>query len=224
LIFKVLTVLKYKKDWMQCLSQIGAGVVGIIITFETMTAGYATTDEELVALLTGGDAAAFRLLYDRYWKRMLAKAYTQLGSHADAEEVVQDTFINLWNRRERLQLKYTFTTYIAAAMRYEIMARIARNKIRLHLSLDDVTVKPIADDATRQWLDFEDLLAEIESAVQALPEKCQLVFRLSREQGLTEKQIAEHLSISPKTVEAHMSKALKSLRSALKNAPIFFLL
>jgi RNA polymerase sigma-70 factor (family 1) len=175
----------------------------------------ALTDEQLAARLVNSDGAAFRMLYERYWQRMLVKAYTRLGSHADAEEVVQDAFINLWKRRSRLQLRHTFHTYIAAVVRYEIMARIALNKNRDHLTIDDQHLESLSDDATRQWLAFGDLADEIEKAVQALPEKCRLVFRLSREEGLSEKQIAEKLDIAPKTVEAHMTKALKSLRSAL---------
>jgi len=173
------------------------------------------TDEELVVLLNEDNEQAFRVLYDRYWKRMLVKAYAQLGSHADAEEVVQDAFINLWKRRNKLQLKYSFHTYIACVVRYEVMARMAKNKTAEHISINEELEEGTPDDATRQWLDFDDLSRQLEDAVQALPEKCQLVFRLSREQGLSEKQIAENLEISPKTVEAHMSKALRSLRSAI---------
>lgn len=173
------------------------------------------TDEELVMLLKEDNEQVFRVLYDRYWKRMLVKAYAQLGSHADAEEVVQDAFISLWKRRHKIQLKYSFHTYIASVVRYEVMARIAKNKTHGHISISEELEEATPDDATRQWLDFDDLSRQLEDAVQTLPEKCQLVFRLSREQGLTEKQIAENLDISPKTVEAHMTKALKSLRSAI---------
>lgn len=172
-------------------------------------------DEQLIALLIQDDEAAFRALYEKYWQRMLIKAYTQLNSQEDAEEVVQDAFINLWKRRSRLQLKFSFHTYIAAVVRYEVMAKIALNKTREYSALQDEHLESLADDATRQWLAFDDLYEEIEQAVQALPEKCQLVFRLSRENGLSEKQIAENLNISQKTVEAHMTKALKSLRTTL---------
>lgn len=173
------------------------------------------TDEQLVALLIRDDEVAFRVLYEKYWQRMLIKAYIQLNSQEDAEEVVQDAFINLWKRRSRLQLKFSFHTYIAAVVRYEVMAKIALNKNRAYIALEDERLESLADDSTRQWLAFDDLYEEIEKAVQALPEKCQLVFRLSREKNLSEKQIAENLDISPKTVEAHMTKALKSLRTAL---------
>jgi len=175
----------------------------------------ALTDEQLVSLLIQDDEAAFRALYEKYWQRMLIKAFTQLNSQEDAEEVVQDAFINLWKRRSRLRLKFSFHTYIAAVVRYEVMARIALNKSRAYVALEEEQLQSMADDATRQWLAFDDLCDEIERTVKALPEKCQLVFRLSREKGLSDKQIAEHLDISQKTVEAHRTKALKSLRASL---------
>ena len=78
----------------------------------------------------------------------------------------------------------------------------------------------IADDATRQWLEFQEVSAKLEVLIAALPEKCRLVFKLSREQGLTQKQIAKELSISENTVEAHIGKAIRSLKAGLKS---FFL-
>lgn len=181
------------------------------------------SDSELVLRLSADDQGAFRMLYERYWKKMLVKAYTQLQSHADAEEVVQDAFINLWRRRHTLQIKHTFHTYIASVVRYEVMTRIAGNKKRF-VSIEDAKPAAVEDDATRQWLDFSDLQKEIEAAIAELPEKCRLVFRMSRNEGMTEKQIAEELDISHKTVEAHMSKALKNLRKRLRHNFIFLFL
>ena len=179
------------------------------------------TDQELIALLAADDEKAFRALYSRYWKRMLLKAYMQLGSQTDAEEVVQDAFINLWKRRHRIQLRYSFHTYIAAVVRYEIMAKLAGRKVHEYIPVDDASVLSLADHSTQQWLDFEELLQQVEHEVQQLPEKCQLVFRLSREKGLSEKQVAENLDISVKTVEAHIGKALKTLRVGLSHILLF---
>ncbi|TZF81350.1 RNA polymerase sigma-70 factor [Pedobacter sp. BS3] len=182
------------------------------------------TDQELVTLLTADDEKAFRTLYNRYWQRLLLKAYMQLGTYTEAEEVVQDTFINLWKRRHRIQLHYSFHTYIAAVVRYEIMAKLAGRKVCEHIPVDDARVLSLADHSTQQWLDFEELSKQIELEVQQLPEKCQLVFRLSREKGLTEKQVAENLDISVKTVEAHISKALKTLRVGLSHILLFVII
>lgn len=173
------------------------------------------SDHELYDLLAQDDEAAFALLYKRYWKRLIYKALLKLDNEADAEEVVQEIFIDLWNSRHRIRIQYSVHTYLAAMVRYKIMARIAASQTRPQLSDDNVYQLSIPDHSTEQWLNFADLRDEIEAAVKALPEKCQLVFRLSREQGMTDRQIAAHLDISQKTVEAHISKALKTLHSSL---------
>ncbi|NLU90471.1 RNA polymerase sigma factor [Chitinophaga sp. Ak27] len=178
------------------------------------------TDEELLQLLMQNNEPAFRQLHKRYWKKLLVKAYTQLQSYADAEELVQDVFINIWYRRHSLQIKYSFHTYISAVIRYKIFEKIAANKRRP--AMEDTTDCIISDHSTELWLEGEELKATIESVIDTLPEKCQLVFRLSREQGMTEKQIAHALRISRKTVESHMSKALRILRGAVNHLRCFF--
>lgn len=175
------------------------------------------TDEELIKLLGQDDQHAFEALYNKYWKRMLIKAYALLDSEIDAEEVVQNTFINIWQRRERLELKYSFHTYLASAVKYEVMALLAKkNKYKL-VNIEEAYGTDTEDDSTQQNLELADLSLHIEMTIQALPEKCRLVYRMSREQSLSEKQIAEILVISPKTVQAHMTKALKTLRLSLRS-------
>lgn len=181
-----------------------------------MAIGKKLSDEELVVMVTENSNEAFRILYNRYWNRMLIKAYSVLQSYDLAEEVVQDAFINLWRRRHSLQLKYSFHTYIASVVKYEVMARLAQRK-KQPVYLDDITVAPTQDHSTQQWLDFDELKGQIEMTIHTLPDKCQLVFRLSREQGLSTKQISDTLDISHKTVEAHISKALKTLRISLSS-------
>jgi RNA polymerase sigma-70 factor (family 1) len=183
------------------------------------------TDEELVVLITQDDVKAFQLLYNRYWKRMLAKACSQLQSHTAAEEVVQDAFINFWKRRHKIELKYRFHTYIASVVKYEVMAQLAK-KSKQHLYIDDLSLPVIQDHSTQHWLDFDELKLQMDNLIHTLPSKCQLVFKLSREHGLSDKQISENLEISRKTVEAHISKALRTLRLSINNfltlAPFFF--
>lgn len=185
----------------------------------------ALTDEELVVLITQDNVKAFQLLYNRYWKKMLAKAYTQLQSHTIAEEVVQDAFINFWKRRHKIELKYSFHTYIASVVKYEVMTQLAK-KNKEHLYMDDLSLPVVEDHSTQHWLDFDEFKLQMDNFIHLLPDKCQLVFKLSREHGLSDKQISENLDISRKTVEAHISKALKTLRLSINNflvlAPFFF--
>jgi RNA polymerase sigma-70 factor (ECF subfamily) len=180
-----------------------------------MSALSTLSDNELYILLAQDDEEAFTLLYHRYWKRMLYKAMHKLQCDTDAEEVVQDTFVDIWNSRKRIQIQNTFHTYIASIVRYKIMAKMAVNKKAIHDNVEDIQQLHIADNSTQQWLSFYDMQSEIETAIKALPHKCQLIFRMSREIGLSDKQIAQDLSLSQKTVEAHITRALKTLRTNL---------
>lgn len=179
------------------------------------------TDEELVFLMKEDNQAAFTILYERYWKKLVVQAYYILKTGEGAEEVVQEVFLDLWNRRAALQITHTFHTYIAAAIKYKILRRLSREKKEKERRAAWTAVEE--DTTTQEWLDFQAMRNSLEAAVQQLPEKCQLVFRLSREAGMTEKEIASELNISVKTVETHLSRALKSLRTAYRHFHFFFL-
>lgn len=174
------------------------------------------SDEELlVQLQQHQDAAAFTALYERYWEKLITLAYVRLQSAADAQEVVQEIFLDIWKRAEHIHIQHSFHTYISAALKYKILTLLAkRRKAREQQAIHELSE---ADTSTEQWLSYQQLRDELEQNVQALPEKCRLVFRLSREKGMSEKQIAETLNISIKTVEAHISKALKTLRTSLRH-------
>lgn len=168
------------------------------------------SDEELFVLIKQDNQSAFSALFDRYWKKMLAKAAYLLRSEDGAEEVVLDAFTNLWKRRHSTEIRNTMHTYIASAVKYEVFDKISDRK-KSYPFIEDMKPAPIADDATRQWLDFTDLQQDLERAIAALPEKCRLVFK-HRNDGMKGKEIARLLKISQKTVEAHIEKALRTLR------------
>ncbi|HET6995943.1 MAG TPA: sigma-70 family RNA polymerase sigma factor, partial [Chitinophagaceae bacterium] len=135
------------------------------------------TDAELTGLLATDQAnSAFTELYNRYWKKLLTLAYSKLKVQALAEEVVQDVFMNLWNRRQRLTIRHSFHTYIASSVKYEILAKIVQQKKRKELdekrpdSIYSASHNPVND-----WIDYEITRQNIEATVQQLPEKCRLV-------------------------------------------------
>jgi RNA polymerase sigma-70 factor (family 1) len=179
------------------------------------------SDEQLLQLMQGGEEAAFTELYNRYWEKLLARAYMQLRSKEEAEELLHDVFVRLWRRRETVQLRHGFHTYIAAALKYEILQKLAdRRKERLRTRAADQPT-PLIDHSTQHRLDFLDLRDQLEASVRQLPHQCQLVFRLSREKGLADKEIAEKLQLSPKTVQNHLHRALKALRNFLDHPRLF---
>jgi RNA polymerase sigma-70 factor (family 1) len=173
-------------------------------------------DKDLLVLLAQDDEGAFRTLYNRYWKRMLIKAYSKLSSHNDAEEVVQDAFVAIWRKRHTLNIRHSFHTYLSSVVRYAVLNKLAGKKLDL-VAIDQLSDGMPAENLADQGLRLKELEAEVERVILDLPERCQLVFRLSRENGLSGKQISEELNISQKTTEAHLTKALKTLRTSLGN-------
>lgn len=163
------------------------------------------SDEQLLALMGSGDHAAFTAIYHRYWERLFATAAHKVKDLAEAEDIVEQLFISIWNRREVLEVTSSLGGYLAVAVKYRVLKSLDRD-FRARRFSDDAAdeVMEIADHTTEQWLEFQEVRSRLEKLVSALPEKCRLVYTLSREEGLSQKQIAEKLDISENTVESHM--------------------
>lgn len=185
----------------------------------------ASSDEELIAMLKDGDFPAFGELYDRYLNPMLAKAFDRLKSQEDAEEVVQELFIKVWRRRERIELQFSFKTYIFAALRYEILDFLAKQLHRKnHLSIEETDHMQVLVQGEEFYsLEMKELQQQVNEMIDNLPEKCQLIFKMSRNEGLSSREIANELNLSHRTVETQISKAIKTLRQTLKNINSLFL-
>ncbi len=172
------------------------------------------TDEYLFSLLKNDEEWAFTELYDRYWQKLLVRAKLLLNSQEDAEEVVHDVFVNLWRKRAKLHIRYTFHTYLSAMLRYNCFKILAKRRHRRIIQMPEGE-QETPDLSTQEWLDFEELREELESAVSQLPDKCQLIFRLSREQQLSDKEIAQKLDLSVNTVRTQIHRALQKLKTSL---------
>jgi len=170
------------------------------------------TDEQLLDLLAQGDADAFTEIYGRYWKLLFYVAVKRLHNHTEAEEAVQNIFLDLWARRKSIIIKRSVKYYLAAAVQYQVLNFFTRRKLTQRLEFDG---KEPATDSTSQYLSFHELEKQLTELVDALPEKCRLVYRLSREEQLSNKTIASHLGISEKTVENQLTKALARIRAGL---------
>jgi RNA polymerase sigma-70 factor (ECF subfamily) len=178
-----------------------------------MTHYTAYSENQLLALLKDGDHDAFTQLYNRYWKRLFAVAAAQLDHPAEAEELVQDLFLDLWNRRQDLAITSTLSAYLSVSVNYKVINRMAR-RYREHTHLNSLAADTI-DHSMEEWLSFEELKERLERVLSELPEKCKLVFTLSRTKGLSRREISRELGIAEKTVESHLTRALRQLRSAL---------
>jgi RNA polymerase sigma-70 factor (family 1) len=173
------------------------------------------SEVELMDLLRRESLGAFREIYVRYWKTLYAEAYKRLKNKDQAEEIVQDLFTSLWNKRESLQIDETLAGYLYKSVGYRVIDQYRRELTRLkHRQALKVTYSE-ADHSTENGIMLKDLEYSINLAVGQLPDKCRSVYELSRVAHKTNKEIAEHLGISEKTVENHLTRALRKLRLSL---------
>jgi len=173
------------------------------------------TDSRLLELIRKDDRVAFTELYNRYWDKLFTVAMHRLNDEHEAEEVVQEIFLSLWQRRATIQLTHSLNTYLSVAVKYRIINHLDK-QFRKKQHIDHLTIhEPREADSTSQWLSEKELRIQLEQSISRLPEKCRIVFLLSREQNKTNAEIAAELNIAEKTVEAHMTKALSTLRQTL---------
>lgn len=181
-------------------------------------------DSKTLIKVREGDETAFRLVYDTYGERLYNFAYRFVKSRELSEEIVQETLLNLWMSRDRLDEKYNMGAYLITitkrlslnTIRHQCVANIAHNKIGRYLAS--------GSNATENEIIYNDLSNYTELIVNKMPGKQQEAFRLSRFQGLSHLQIATEMRVSENTIKNHITTALKTLRLRLKSADVFLLL
>lgn len=178
--------------------------------------------EELLHLISKNDEAAFSELYDRFWKKMFAVAYNRLKEVQDAEDIVHDVFVRLWANRQKLEIG-ELENYLATAVKYGVLSKIKkRAREKKHLKTE--TSLSVVESSSETKVHYRQILELVRTEVEKLPERCRLIFKYSRDEGMPVKQIAAKLSISPKTVENQINKALRQLKTATRSIMNFFTL
>lgn len=170
----------------------------------------------LLADLRNGNVHAFEKIFKRHWESLYRSARTKLRSHEEAEEVIQNLFSSLWEKRESLLIT-NLTYYLNTALRNRIL-NLIRHKIPEGKYWDYYKVFiPQHQNITEQAVAFDELNDAVELAVNNLPEKSRQVFKLSRLEGRSNAEIADLLKVSEKAIEYHLTKSLKELRLHLKD-------
>ena len=172
-------------------------------------------EKQLLSSLSSGNEEALTAIYQKYWNRLFLSAYNVLKDKEACEDIVQEIFVQLWQKKEQLVIKTSLEAYLVSATRYQVFHLIKKGFKRKEL-FEEIEERFSADGAD-VLLDVKETQKIIDSAVDSLPEKCKHIYKLSRENHLSYKQIAEQLQISPKTVDNQLTIALKRLRNALGN-------
>ncbi len=168
-------------------------------------------------LISQGDKKAYEQVFRSYYQALCNYASSLLKDMDEAEEVAQNVFYNIWNKRETLQVNASIKAYLYRAVHNDCLNRIKHRKVKTVYAEDYKNTMTGGFDDSSKLLDAKELNALINGAIDSLPEQCGLVFKLSRFEHLKYSEIAEQLQISVKTVENHMGKALKILREKLKD-------
>ncbi len=172
--------------------------------------------------MQGGDQQAMKRLFEAYYQALCAYAFRWMNSHSAVEELVQDLFCDLWEKRGRNTEIQSVKAYLYRSVQNRCLSALRHQSVREVYAQSEIK-RHLDADLASDMRDFE-LEDTIQETLTNLPDQCRIVFEMSRFEGKKYREIAEALDISVKTVENHMGKALSRFRTVLQDyLPLFIL-
>ncbi|MFC3562809.1 RNA polymerase sigma factor [Pedobacter jamesrossensis] len=173
------------------------------------------SDSELVLLVKNGNGTAFKEIYERYWTILFLHGSRVLGDEEDAKDIVQELFVQLWNKADELNFGHSLSAYLFTATKNRILNHLAHRKVKSDYEESLRNFVQEGELITEEHLREKELALIIEREISLLPPRMREVFELSRKEFLSYKEIAESLNISEHTVRRQVSNALSILRSRM---------
>ncbi|HYC87392.1 MAG TPA: RNA polymerase sigma-70 factor [Chryseosolibacter sp.] len=174
-----------------------------------------SNEDQLLKDLAHGSEEAFLEIYEAYWYQVFLIAYKRLGKKDIAEELTQDLFLKLWEKREMLRPQQ-IASYLFASIKNSVIDHIHSQLVADRYVDFFKSFAARNSTATQHVVEFDDLSQALERGLSNLPPKAQQVFKLSRLDGWKSDKIARHLNLSEKTVGYHLTKSLKFMRAYLR--------
>jgi RNA polymerase sigma-70 factor (ECF subfamily) len=174
-------------------------------------------DQAHLEALAAGDTTSFEMYFRSFYQPLCNYAYSFLQDREEAEEIVQSTFLSVWEKRESLSIRTSAKSYLYAMVRNACLNVIKHEKIKQKYAGEELALAEPGYESVAHTVTSNELETRIHGAIEKLPEQCRLVFKMSRFEELKYTEIADQLNISVKTVENHMGKALKIMREQLKD-------
>jgi RNA polymerase sigma-70 factor (ECF subfamily) len=172
-------------------------------------------DNEIMWRIRQGDINQFETLFRSSYASLVKYAKTLIKDHDTAEEIVQDLFFSLWQNKEKIKIESSLNGYLFRSVHNRCLHYIEHLKV-VDRHVQEMTFDQGASaESPADQLQYKELQAKIARTIEKLPERCGQIFCMNRFEGLKYSEIAEKLSVSVKTVEANMGKALKEFRKAL---------
>ncbi len=173
------------------------------------------TSTTIIELLRDGNESVFERVFKEYFKRLHAYAYTFLKDEPMAEEIVQNVFCRIWEKKDQLNSSGSLKAYLYRAVHNESLNYLKHHKVKAEYEQYYTDRMSNGYEHTEKKIMVAELEKHIGKALSELPPRCRIIFQLSRFEQLKYQQIADHMGISVKTVENQMGKALKLLRLKL---------
>lgn len=174
-----------------------------------------TGDTEIIGRIRNGDKGQFELLFRSSYVSLVRYAKTLIKDHDTAEEIVQDLFFRLWQDREKLNIESSLNGYLFRSVHNKCLHFIEHKKVVDRHAGEMLLNQHEDQESPSDILLYKELQAKIAAILERLPERCGQIFYMSRFEGLKYSEIAEKLSVSIKTVESNMGRALKEFRREL---------
>lgn len=182
------------------------------------------TSAEIVPQIAQGNRSAFESLFKSHYSNLCGYAVKYVWELDQAEEIVQDLFFNLWNKRSDLYISSSIESYLFRAVRNACLNYLKHKKVRENYASNVKGSYNPGQGLDDNPVETLELQKKIEDSIEVMPPERKKIFMMSRYDGLKYKEIAEKLGISVKTVEAQMGKALKFLREELKEFMVILIL
>ncbi len=172
-------------------------------------------DTDIIGRIRQSDKGQFELLFRSSYVSLVRYAKTLIKDHDASEEIVQDLFYRLWKERENLKIESSLNGYLFRSVHNKCLHYIEHNKVVERHAQEMSYRSPNNSESPSDILQYKELQEKIAGILEKLPERCGQIFCMSRFEGLKYSEIAEKLSVSVKTVESNMGKALKEFRKEL---------
>jgi RNA polymerase sigma-70 factor (family 1) len=173
------------------------------------------SDNEIIGRIRQGDEKQFESLFRSSYISLVRYARTLIKDHDTAEEIVQDLFFRLWNDRKKIKIESSLNGYLFRSVHNRCLHHIEHDKVVARYAEEMLYRKSGTQEDPSEILHYRELQARIAGILERLPERCGKIFYMSRFEGLKYSEIAEKLSVSVKTVESNMGRALKEFRKEL---------
>ena len=172
---------------------------------------------DLIKRIRLSDAAAFKELFDLYHQDVFNFLYYKTGNVEAAEDILQDVFIKIWERKEQLKTETSIKSFLFTIANHAALNFIRHNKIVMKFQMEELQ-KPAFGESPHVALERKNQEELLMESISNLPEKPRVTFMMCKFDGLSYKEVASRLNISVKTVEGHIGRALKMLREDVQQA------